>query len=94
MTIEHPSETTSHPTNPLADTIVPGAREDREVRAFRPAALARRGRVEPVSEALPPPPRRTIAVGWAVATTLVAVAMALLSHDVAWADLRRVVVPH
>ncbi len=88
MISESPSEPRCGEGPPGVEPPSAGRRA-REQRAFRPAALARRGRVEPLRDALPAPSRGWLLVGWAAAGLLLSLAGLLLSHAVTWSDLRR-----
>ena len=64
-------------------------RQARESRAFRPAALARRGRASVLAEPLTPPRPLVLAAFWGIALALGALGFVLLSPHVHLRDLAR-----
>lgn len=73
----------------LRSSDVEAQRKARDNRAFRPAALARRGRVSTTSGPLAPPGRGALAVVWVLAIALGALGIALISAHVDLRDLLR-----
>ncbi len=73
----------------LRSKDVEAQRKARDNRAFRPAALARRGRASALSEPLAPPRRGTLAVAWVLAIALGTLGLALISAHIDLRELAR-----
>lgn len=64
-------------------------RRVQESRVFRSAALLRRGKPLKVDAMLRPPARGWLGLGWGLAAMVIGLGTVVLSQDVAWADVAR-----
>lgn len=74
-------------TEPAPAGLGPRSRATHEARAFRPRALARRGRVSSVSASLASPSAAALGVAWGLVALVIALALVVIFTQLDWRDL-------
>ena len=76
-------------TEPVSAGLGHRSRAAHEARAFRPRALARRGRVSSVSASLASPSASALMLAWGLAALVIALALVVIFTQLDWRDLLR-----
>lgn len=74
-------------TEPVPAGLGHRSRAAHEARAFRPRALARRGRVSSVSGSIASPSAAALGLAWGAVALVIALALLVISTQLHWRDL-------